>query len=230
MRPWPKSWPSKLRRVAAIAPHPDDEVFVAGLLHRAHRGGANVTLICATRGERGWLFGKPAQPDRVAAIRGEELLRSRQAIGIDELVQLDLGDGEVSSGTAAILTAIDTADPDLVVSYDVDGGYGHRDHVAVARIVASCGRRWLRLAFPDGLWRQFGRRLARVSPDLISDTESPSGDITWELQLDERTSATKKAAAAAHTSQLTANGTFLFEQLEAEIFTRELYRDTRGHE
>jgi len=225
VQPWPSVWPRELSRVAAVVPHPDDEVFVAGLLHRAHRGGAHVTLICATRGERGWLFGKPATAEKVAPLRSQELARSCTAIGVNELVHLDLGDGLVAADKNAIGGAIEAAAPDLVVSYDIDGGYGHRDHIAVAEAVAACGRRWLRLAFPDGLWRAFGRKLARVYPELITESNQPADAIAWELELTDDGARAKRAAAAAHASQLSAAGAFLFADLEAEIFSRELYRE-----
>lgn len=124
----------QFKRILVIFPHPDDETNVAGTLWRLHRQKAHITLLVLTKGECG-------TPDAhydfsLKATRSAEMRRVRDALGINQLIQQDLGDGQVAHNRPAarkcIIDAIREAKPDLVITYDLAGLYGHEDHIACA--------------------------------------------------------------------------------------------------
>lgn len=130
----------QFKRVLVIFPHPDDETNIAGTLWRLHRLKAHITLLVLTKGECG-------TPDAhydfsLKATRSAEMRRVRDALGIDRLIQEDLGDGKVAErrpeARAAIIQAIRDAKPDLVITYDLAGLYGHEDHIACAEEALHC--------------------------------------------------------------------------------------------
>ena len=225
---WPQTWPGELGSIAIVVPHPDDEVFAAALMLRAKRAGARVALVCATRGDRGTLHGRPAPPLEVAAHRTKELEASAANLGVDELILLDLPDGglDASAHADVVNQSLDGLGCDAVVSYGHDGGYGHRDHVALAEIVAARDGRWFPLAFHEGLWKPFRQRMIAHAPDLIAPTAAPTTPV-WQLTLDDREREAKRRSFMAHESQLTRSGTFLFAALERDILARELYGDSQ---
>ncbi len=136
----------------AVHAHPDDEVFgTGGVLARAAAEGVHTVLVCATKGENGEIHDptldeEEARP-RLAAIREEELRRAVEILGIDELIFLGYRDsGMVGTPENADPRSFHNADPDaaagrvvaiirrvkpqVVVTYDPRGGYGHPDHIA----------------------------------------------------------------------------------------------------
>jgi LmbE family N-acetylglucosaminyl deacetylase len=126
------------RRVLAVFPHADDEtVTCGGTLARLARSGCHVTLVVLTRGERGHAAGTPCE--RLAEVRTAEALRAAEILGIGSLVQYDLGDGELQARRAqltAMLEEVLASDaPDLVITYDPAGLYGHEDHIACSDVV-----------------------------------------------------------------------------------------------
>lgn len=60
-------------------------------------------------------------------------------LGIPRLIQEDFGDGELSSKqpqlTAFIATLIEQTNPDLLITYDLAGLYGHADHITCSEII-----------------------------------------------------------------------------------------------
>ena len=131
-----------VERAVIIFPHPDDEVNTAGLIHRLHQRGTHITLVVLTKGERGT---SDAHLDSsLPAIRTRELQKSGKILGVDEIIHADFGDGALSSKRAAVRSYIQAAlnrtQPDLIVSYDTAGLYGHPDHIACAEIVTELAR------------------------------------------------------------------------------------------
>ena len=131
------------RRVLAVFPHADDEtVTCGGTLHRFAQAGCHVTLVLLTRGERGHPAGTPSAP--LARVRVEEARRAASALGVARLVQHDLGDGDLSRQgrqlTRVLAEELARAGPDLVITYDPTGLYGHEDHVACSDAVTEVCR------------------------------------------------------------------------------------------
>jgi LmbE family N-acetylglucosaminyl deacetylase/SAM-dependent methyltransferase len=125
------------RRLAVLAPHPDDELLgCGGALLKHLAAGDRVSIVFVTSGERtAGLTGLP-QSESVA-LREAEARESAKLLGVAEsdLVFLRHPDGDVGNSLGAALerTLIDLG-PDLVyVPYPLDA---HRDHVATTRMFA----------------------------------------------------------------------------------------------
>ena len=230
---WPKHG---FQRIAIVIPHPDDEIFSVGLARRAVSSGVTVSVVCATRGEKGRLFGRVEKPVDVASHRSHELASSCERIGTEVPIHLDLEDCGIDASSEsqieAFATALGVLQPDVVVSYGEDGGYGHRDHVMVARLLETVRRTalpacdWFQLRFPVGLFSQFTERLRRHAPSRVLPTEQVADvqdDNLIELTLSADEISAKRAVIDAHASQLRRDGCFLFPELESEILQREFY-------
>ncbi len=131
-------------RVLVATAHPDDETLATGgtlawLAHRRQR----VTIVCATRGELGWIADPLlATRDSLPALREQELRRAAQVLGVADVCLLDYRDGtlpsvEPSELAGAFTAAIRRIRPQLVFTWGPDGGYGHPDHIAVSRAVTA---------------------------------------------------------------------------------------------
>lgn len=128
-------------KLLCIVPHPDDESMgFGGTLAKYAAEGVETYLICATKGERGWL-GKPDEypgMEALGQLREEELRASVQVLGIRELHFLDYIDGDLDQAepTAAIaklVAHIRTIRPQVVLTFGPDGLYGHPDHIAISQ-------------------------------------------------------------------------------------------------
>jgi LmbE family N-acetylglucosaminyl deacetylase len=137
------------KRLLAVLAHPDDEVFgLGGTLALYGSKGVEVSLVCATRGEVGEIAAESqATPETLGAVREQELRCSADVLGIDEVIFLDYRDSGMA-GTVenedprAFMNAQDDEvvlklvrimrqiRPDVVITFDPHGGYGHPDHIA----------------------------------------------------------------------------------------------------
>ena len=143
--------PNKPLTLMAVFAHPDDESFgIGGTLARySSDPGVRVVLLCATRGEAGEISDPSlATKERLAEVREGELRCAVEALGVDELLLLDYRDSGMA-GTAENLDprSLNMADfdevvgkivyqvrrirPDVIITFDPTGGYGHPDHVAI---------------------------------------------------------------------------------------------------
>lgn len=86
--------PSHIRKVLAVFPHPDDEVFVAGgLLHQCSTYDMQTTLAIFTKGERGTPDAHTVK--ELKKIRSHELKQNASLLHIKKLVHHDMGDGKL---------------------------------------------------------------------------------------------------------------------------------------
>ena len=141
----------------AVHAHPDDEVIATGgVLARYSAEGIRTVLVTCTNGEQGDAAGgvKPGEPGHdtreVAAVRLAELRKSVTCLGVGHLELLGYRDSgmvgwaanqdpgvfgnvplaEVSGRLQGLLRQYQ---PQVVVTYDENGGYGHPDHIQVHR-------------------------------------------------------------------------------------------------
>jgi N-acetyl-1-D-myo-inositol-2-amino-2-deoxy-alpha-D-glucopyranoside deacetylase len=136
--------------VLAILAHPDDEMFIGGMLAHLAESGAQVTLLCATRGEMGKVHPSIGHIDDVGGLRSEELRLSCGRLGIGEPRFLgfhDSGRGgrrqrdnpralataDMLEVEAAIRDVIRDVQPRVIITHDPHGNYYHPDHVALQR-------------------------------------------------------------------------------------------------
>lgn len=126
-----------MSRVLCVFAHPDDEAFgPGGTLAVWAQQGAEIHLICATKGEAGG----------EAAVREEELERSAKILGIKTVEYLTYHDGEIGNKDLEMLEhdivqQIKTKRPDIVLTFNLDGVSGHLDHIAVASATTQAFRK-----------------------------------------------------------------------------------------
>lgn len=136
--------------------HPDDEaIATGGVMARAAAEGKRVVLVTATRGEVGEIHDPDLDPEeargRLGEIREAELRRGAEILGVTDLRFLGYRDSgmagtpenedpraftnaDLREATGRLVAIIRETRPDVVVSYDEKGGYGHPDHIAAHRV------------------------------------------------------------------------------------------------
>ena len=125
------------RSLLAVFAHPDDEsIACGGLLAWCAHLGADVSLLCMTRGELGRGAGE------VGEARSRELEAAARALGIGAVTLLDHEDGMLpwlaaDSLRSEIERAIRACRPEVVITFDADGLYWHPDHIAVHELTTA---------------------------------------------------------------------------------------------
>lgn len=141
-----------MEKILAIFAHPDDEAFgVGGALAKSAALGHPVILVCATRGEVGEISDPGlATPETLGKVREAELRCSAEAMGAREVIFLDFRDSGMAGSSEnqdprAYINAPDEAviqklvgiirriRPEVVITFEPNGGYGHPDHIAIHR-------------------------------------------------------------------------------------------------
>jgi LmbE family N-acetylglucosaminyl deacetylase len=126
-------------RVLAVYAHPDDpEISCGGTLARWAKAGSEVHVLICTRGEKG--SPDPKQdPDKLAAIRQEEMAAAAEVLGLAGHRSLDNDDGDLENTVVLrgqIVSVIREVKPDVVVCPDPtavffgNSYYNHHDHRA----------------------------------------------------------------------------------------------------
>lgn len=126
-----------------VAAHPDDECLgFGGTLARSSAEGVEVSLVVATRGERG-RHGDGSEPhpgpEALGRIREGEVRAACDILGVRHLRFLDYMDAELDKAdpheaSARIATQIRELRPQVVVTFDPFGAYGHPDHIAISQL------------------------------------------------------------------------------------------------
>jgi LmbE family N-acetylglucosaminyl deacetylase len=138
------------KQILAVFAHPDDEAFGTGgsLAHFASQGHA-VFLVCATRGEVGEISDPElATPETLGQVREGELRCASETMGIQEPIFLGYRDSGMlnspeNQDPRALIQAparavqrqlvqiIRRIRPDIILTFEPNGGYGHPDHIAI---------------------------------------------------------------------------------------------------
>lgn len=141
--------------------HPDDEVFgTGGVFARYSSEGVNTVLITCTRGEVGEIVdptldeaAKDAIRQHLGKVREKELRDSVSILGIKELRFLEFQDSGMAGtepnknphcfyqanfdeAVKRLVKLIREFKPQVMVTYNEWGGYGHPDHVQAHRVTA----------------------------------------------------------------------------------------------
>lgn len=136
--------------ILALLAHPDDESFgMGGTLALYAERGADVYLVCATRGEVGEMEEKYLQGfDSIAARREAELRCAAGVLGLAGVYFMDYRDSgmpgtednehprafaaqpleQIAKEAVAFIRELK---PDVVLTFDPIGGYRHPDHIAI---------------------------------------------------------------------------------------------------
>ncbi len=125
------------RKILVIFPHADDEALSAGgVLSKLAGNGANLRWIILTKGEKGTPNGEINES--LKQIRIDESRHTAEILHVDSVIQGDFPDGGLNSADKKlnqyIEQQIDDFKPDLVLTYDLSGLYGHPDHIAASEI------------------------------------------------------------------------------------------------
>jgi LmbE family N-acetylglucosaminyl deacetylase len=134
-------------KLLAILAHPDDESLgVGSTLAKYADEGVETYLICATKGERGWMGAEKDDPGEteMGRIREQELVCAAKVLGIREVHFLGYIDGELDradpqEAADKISRLIRSIRPHVAVTFGPDGAYGHPDHIAISQFAtAAC--------------------------------------------------------------------------------------------
>jgi len=163
-------------RLLGVFAHPDDEVFcVGGTLAQWAAAGCETMIISATQGEAGQIQdAHTASRATLGAVRERELRAACARLGVQRVACLDYGDGalaEVDGATLAghVATFIRDFQPDVVVTFGPDGGYGHPDHIAISTAttqacqLVACEDGWAPQLYYSAFPRQHGLLCHRLA-------------------------------------------------------------------
>ena len=137
-----------MKTLVAIFAHPDDESFgIGGTLAKYSREDVKTYYVCATRGESGTVDAEALQGfNSIGELRTNELECASKELGLQRVEYLNYRDSGMlgsednrhaqSLFAAAmdevaqrIIDQIQTLKPDVVITHDQFGGYGHPDHI-----------------------------------------------------------------------------------------------------
>jgi N-acetyl-1-D-myo-inositol-2-amino-2-deoxy-alpha-D-glucopyranoside deacetylase len=276
--------PVAARRLLLVHAHPDDETVGTGAtMARYAADGAHVTLVTCTLGEEGEVLVPElahlaaAAGDQLGGYRVLELTRAMSALGVTDfrflggpgrwrdsgMMGLPQNDrprafwrADPAEATAELVRIVREVRPQVLVTYDENGGYGHPDHIQTHRVAMAAvdaaadpgfapeaGDAWTiakvywtatpRSALQSGIDLMIssgGSNLFGV--DSVDDLPFVVDDelITTTVSGGEERYAAKLAAMRAHASQISAGGPFfqLAERVGREAFGREHFRLVRG--
>ena len=261
------------RRVLFVHAHPDDESINTGAtMARYAAEGAQVTLVTCTLGEEGEIippeFADLAadRQDRLGEHRVSELAAACKALGVSDHRFLggagrwrDSGMAGVSSNdrpgafwqadlseaTAQLEEIIREVRPQVLVTYDDNGYYGHPDHIQAFRVA------WKAFEDSQGTDWQIAKFYAIAMPRSVlarsvavlkasSPFRGPGSvdELGYGVPDDEVTTAIdcraylpqKLAALAAHHSQITVEGSHfaLSNKVGQQAFGVEYYTRLAG--
>jgi LmbE family N-acetylglucosaminyl deacetylase len=140
------------RRLLIVYAHPDDESFgLGGLIAKLVAEGVQVDLICATNGDAGTIapefieqYGSPK------AVRLAELDAAAKILCLSNVVLLGYRDSGMMGSpdndhpdslwradpdavTRRVVEVMRDLKPQVVITFNRYGGYGHPDHIAIQR-------------------------------------------------------------------------------------------------
>ncbi|WP_280695243.1 N-acetyl-1-D-myo-inositol-2-amino-2-deoxy-alpha-D-glucopyranoside deacetylase [Kitasatospora sp. GP82] len=269
------------RRLLLVHAHPDDESIGNGAtMARYAAEGAAITLVTCTLGEGGEVIPPELahltadREDTLGRYRIGELTAAMQAVGVADFRFLggpgryrDSGmmgvrendapgcfwQADLDEAAGHLVAVIREVRPQVLVTYDENGGYGHPDHIK-AHLVAL--RAYELAADPDfrprlgAAWRiakvyynrmprsVIDRGLAGAAALKPFPGVARPGDIPGVVDDELITTAfdgsahaaAKTAALRAHRTQITVNGEFfaLSNHLAQPVVTTEYYQLVRG--
>ncbi|WP_030291104.1 N-acetyl-1-D-myo-inositol-2-amino-2-deoxy-alpha-D-glucopyranoside deacetylase [Streptomyces katrae] len=273
------------RRLLLVHAHPDDESINNGVTMAKYAAeGAHVALVTCTLGEEGEVIPPglahlaPDRDDTLGAHRIGELAAAMEELGVTDHRFLggpgrfrDSGmmgaeqnrrpgsfwSADVDEAAAHLVEVIREVRPQVLVTYDPDGGYGHPDHIQAHRVAMrgaelaaeATYRRDLGDPWETGkiYWNRVPRSVveegfARLQaagaklpfPGLASPDDVPGvvadEKITAEIGADGAFVAAKAAAMRAHATQIAVEGPFfaLSNDLAQPLFSREYYELAAG--
>ena len=219
--------------LVAFHAHPDDECIAqSGTLAKAAAAGHRTVIVYATRGEVGQVADGFLDPGETLVERRQaEAERSAAALGVARIAWLGYRDSgmmgtpdnddprcfwqaDVEEAATELAAIVTDEGADVLTVYDVNGHYGHPDHLQVHRVGVRAGElagtpNVLELTWDRDHMRELWKAAAEAGmlgddlPDIESDAGafgSAAEDITTRVDvrgfLDR-----KRASMEAHASQ-----------------------------
>lgn len=272
------------RRLLLVHAHPDDETLTTGATMAAYAAdGVGVTLVTCTLGEEGEVllpdlaYLAAEHHDALGPHRLTELAAAMEILGIDDHRRLG-GDGHYRDsgmvGTPAnnrpdcfwrsdlleaatlLVAIIREVRPQVMVTYDDFGGYGHPDHIQAHRVAMyaamlaaagsfrpDLGPAWEIAkiywpAIPRGVLVQAQEKMSEEQRAIFLDGIDPQtapflvDDELITTEIDATAfEPTKVAALRAHATQIDAEAPFLAMSavMGPDGLGKEYYRIARGH-
>jgi N-acetyl-1-D-myo-inositol-2-amino-2-deoxy-alpha-D-glucopyranoside deacetylase len=272
------------RRMLLVHAHPDDETINNGAtMARYVAEGAQVTLLTCTLGEEGEVLVPELaqlaadQADQLGGYRIGELAAAMAALGVTDSRFLggagryrDSGmmgtpandkprafwNADLDEAADHAVAVVREVRPQVVVTYDENGGYGHPDHIQAHRVAMRAvelaadpahrpdlGPAWdvakvYWCCMPRSVMKQGIEAMAALgeaSPfEGMGDVDDLPFTVPDELvdaAVDGRAhAASKDAAMRSHPTQITVDGPFfaLSNNLGLEVMGTEYYRLVRG--
>ncbi|MER5462572.1 N-acetyl-1-D-myo-inositol-2-amino-2-deoxy-alpha-D-glucopyranoside deacetylase [Streptomyces sp. NPDC002668] len=270
------------RRLLLVHAHPDDESINNGATMALYAAaGAQVTLVTCTLGEEGEVIPPdlahlaPDREDRLGVHRVGELAAAMKELGVTDHrflagpgrfrdsgmmgVEQNHREGafwntDVDEAAPYLVEVIRSARPQVLVTYDPHGGYGHPDHIQAHRVAMRAAELAADPAFRRDLgeahtiakiyWNRVPRsvaeegfaRLRAAGADFpgiaaLDDIPGVVDDSEITAEIDATAYAEQKAAAMrAHATQIAVDGPFfaLSNDLGQPIFATEYYQLVRG--
>jgi N-acetyl-1-D-myo-inositol-2-amino-2-deoxy-alpha-D-glucopyranoside deacetylase len=272
------------RRLLLVHAHPDDETINNGAtMARYVAEGAGVTLLTCTLGEEGEILVPELaqlaadQADQLGGYRIGELRAAMDALGVTDVRFLggagryrDSGmmgtpanehprafwNADLDEAASHAVAVIREVRPQVVVTYDENGGYGHPDHIQAHRVAmravdaaadpghrVDLGPAWAVTkvywnAMPRSVVQQGIEAMAAAGDDTFFDGATSADDLPFAVpdevvttEVDGGAFATQKdAAMRAHPTQILVDGPFfaLSNNLGLELAAVEHYRLVHG--
>jgi N-acetyl-1-D-myo-inositol-2-amino-2-deoxy-alpha-D-glucopyranoside deacetylase len=270
------------RRLLLVHAHPDDETINNGATMAMYvAGGAHVTLVTCTLGEEGEVLVPELthlaadKDDALGQRRINELATALEALGVRDhrflggpghyrdsgMMGLPTNDrpecfwrADVDEAADLLVAVIREVRPQVVVTYDENGGYGHPDHIQAHRVAMRAveraadpsvdgGEPWevakvYWTAVPESWLRDGLRRLRDAGDTSTFEGMDPDGDLPMATADELVTTAVdatdhvdaKMAAMRAHATQIALDGPFfaLSNNLGNAVWGIEHYRLVKG--
>ena len=143
----------------AVHAHPDDECLsTGGTLARYAEEGIETVVVCATKGEEGDILNPDLDtsefPDDITEVRMKEFAEARKVLKLSRVYFLGYRDSgmegrasnshpeafknaDTEEATERLVRIIREVRPQVIITYNEKGLYGHPDHIAANRTTLS---------------------------------------------------------------------------------------------
>jgi len=257
------------RTLLAVHAHPDDEtISTGGILARYSAEGVRTIVVTCTTGDLGEVSDGGLLGDSgVGALRQHELARAMAVLGVQRNVNLGYGDSgmpgwpenhrrgaffatRLEEAVERLLPILEQERPQVVVTYDATGGYGHPDHVKTHQVAIAAFRRAAPahavklyfIRYPMRWSREFvaALRAEGIPAPSSAPTGANAGPDVTEVGVPDQLVTTaidvasyvpkKRAALACHQSQMPSSHFLLrmSPDLAARLWAREYFSREAG--
>ncbi|WP_258105485.1 PIG-L deacetylase family protein [Marinoscillum sp. MHG1-6] len=206
------------KSIMAIYSHSDDESPILPILSKYSRDGVTIYLVTVTDGSKGVTpHAQIPVGDSLTKVREDEAMCITKTLGINPPILLNYADDELAlrENIYSLDDKIDSLfkkyQPDVVITWGADGGYGHPDHRIVSDIVTevfqakdSIPNQLLYVGWPTEnplSEHQFKTDLANYFAENLHKTQMKY--LTYQIPYDEKDIQVVREAISCYKSQFT---------------------------